>query len=189
MLLGKECFEGDRDALFAMLEPPFLDREPRVLRCLSFRLSFIFGGDEMLRSCKYCGRIHEAQDICPQKQEAITRRMKNRKQTVALSFRRSNAWTNKSIAIRGRDHYLCLCCRAMLPGTVRQFETHDLSVHHITPIEEDYSMRLDDTNLITLCETHHEMCERGDISRDKQRALVLDSMGEGEAYKEHIVVM
>jgi 5-methylcytosine-specific restriction protein A len=143
----------------------------------------------MLKSCKYCGRIHEASEICEQKEAAITKRMRNRKQTVALSFRRSNAWTNKSLAIRGRDNYLCLCCKAMLLGTQRQYETRDLSVHHITPIEEDYSKRLDDLNLITLCATHHEMCERGDISRDEQRSLVLRSMSEGEVYEEHTIVM
>ena len=177
---------GDRGALL-FFEASFLGYGVESL--VVFPLGSYIGGMKMLRSCKYCGRIHEASEKCQQKREAEARRWKNRKQTEALSFRRSNAWTNKSVAIRGRDHYLCLCCKALLPGTVRQFETHNLEVHHIIPIEEDYSKRLEDTNLITLCEMHHEMCERGDIPRDKQRSLVLESMGEGEAYREHIVVM
>lgn len=143
----------------------------------------------MLRSCQYCGRIHPADEICEKKKEAQTRRWNNRKNTMAHSFRRSNAWTNKSIAIRGRDHYVCLCCKAMLPGTMRHYETRDLSVHHIIPIEEDYTKRLEDTNLITVCETHHEMCERGDIARSIQQLLALESIGEGEGYDEHIIVM
>ena len=143
----------------------------------------------MLKSCKYCGRIHEASEMCDKKKEAEKRRWNNRKNTRALSFRHSNEWTNKSKAIRGRDNYLCLCCKAMLPGTTRQYETRDLSVHHITPIEEDYEKRLDDFNLITVCKIHHEMCEQGDIARDEQRSLVLRSMNAGEKVGENVIVM
>jgi len=178
---------GDRGALL-FFGASFLRAEPGLF-VVVFLLGSIFGGVKMLRSCKYCGRIHEASEVCDAKRSANERRMNNRKQTIALSFRRSNAWTNKSLAIRGRDHYLCLCCKAMLPGTTRQYETRDLSVHHITPIEEDYSLRLDDMNLITLCERHHEMCERGEITRDEQRSLVLHSMSGGEEYDEHTIVM
>ena len=52
------------------------------------------------------------------------------------------------------------------------------SVHHITPIQEDYEQRLDGANLITVCQTHHEMCEAGIIDRDTQRMLVKESMRE-----------
>uniref|UniRef100_UPI0013DE6288 HNH endonuclease n=1 Tax=Mediterraneibacter glycyrrhizinilyticus TaxID=342942 RepID=UPI0013DE6288 len=49
----------------------------------------------------------------------------------------------------------------------RQFETDNISVHHIVPIAEDWERRLDDENLITLCSKHHEMAERGEIKRKK----------------------
>lgn len=131
----------------------------------------------MLRSCKYCGRIHDTKDVCSQKKRAQELRWANRKQTDALKFRRSNAWTNKSIEIRRRDQYMCVCCKAMLLGTVKRINTSNLSVHHITPIEEDYSLRLSDDNLITVCDIHHELCEGGEITRDQQRSLAIDAIG------------
>lgn len=130
----------------------------------------------MLKSCKYCGRIHEVKEVCEQKRKAEERRWANRKQTNATIFRKSNAWTNKSIHIRNRDNYMCLCCMAQMVGTVNRYNTRNLSVHHIVPIEEDYGKRLDDDNLITVCDVHHEMCEAGEITREQQRELV----GNGE---------
>ena len=130
----------------------------------------------MLKSCKYCGRIHDTKYVCEQKDIAEKKRMSNRKATNALRFRRTTAWTNKSIDIRTRDKYMCLCCKAQLPGTVKQYNTSNLSVHHIVPIEEDYDLRQEDSNLITVCDVHHEMCEAEQISRDTQRYLVDESM-------------
>ena len=95
----------------------------------------------MLKSCKYCGRIHDTKYVCEQKDIAEKKRMSNRKATNALRFRRTTVWTNKSIDIRTRDKYMCLCCKAQLPGTVKQYNTSNLSVHHIVPIEEDYAKR------------------------------------------------
>lgn len=126
----------------------------------------------MLKSCRYCGRIHDAKVVCKQKEEAEQRRWNNRKNTRATTFRRSNLWTDKSIAIRKRDNYMCVCCLANMTGTINQHNTQSLSVHHITPINEDYDRRLDDDNLITVCEVHHELCESGVISREEQRKLI-----------------
>ena len=47
---------------------------------------------------------------------------------------------------------------------MRQYETDDLSVHHIEPIATAWDRRLDDDNLITLCRKHHDMAEGGMIS-------------------------
>ena len=132
----------------------------------------------MLKSCKYCGRIHDTKYVCEQKDIAEKKRMSNRKATNALRFRRTTVWTNKIIDIRTRDKYMCLCCKAQLPGTVKQYNTSNLSVHHIVPIEEDYNLRLEDGNLMTVCDVHHEMCEAEQISRDTQRYLVDESMRE-----------
>ena len=71
-----------------------------------------------------------------------------------------------------RDRKLCLCCLAGIDGTEIQFETRDLSVHHIVPLKEDYERRLDETNLLTLCAYHHERCEDGTIPRGIQFELV-----------------
>lgn len=142
----------------------------------------------MLKSCKYCGRVHEEKDVCDQKKIAEEKRQAKRKQTDALRFRKTPAWTDKSIQIRKRDQYMCLCCRAQLAGTVRKYNTTDLSVHHITPINEDYGMRLDDDNLITVCGVHHEMCEAEEITREQQRELVMRSIQCGESGEWEICV-
>ena len=129
----------------------------------------------MLKSCSYCGRIHDSRKECKQKKAAEQARWENRKHTKALMFRRSNKWTEKSIRIRERDNYMCLCCKSMMEGTKNQFNTEDISVHHIVPIEEDYEQRLEDDNLITVCGMHHEMCEAGKISRVVQMTLAQKS--------------
>jgi len=143
----------------------------------------------MLRSCSYCGRVHDPKCICPQKAERM--RAKNyRHGTAADKFRRSLAWTNMSRRVRDRDFYMCLCCADGIyrdDGRLSTIETNNISVHHITPIEEDYSLRLDETNLISVCARHHEMCEKQLISRDKQRELVLHSI-ERRDKNAHVVV-
>ena len=126
----------------------------------------------MLCSCAYCGKIHEKKYICQQKEKATKDRFSKRKSTIALAFRRTNAWKKKSVDIRKRDNYLCLCCKANLLGTVVRLNTNDLSVHHIVPIEEDYDRRLDDDNLITVCDIHHELCEANKITRSQQKELI-----------------
>lgn len=125
----------------------------------------------MLKSCSYCGRIHDSKSWCKQKRDAEQRRWKNRKSKRAVDFRNTNAWKNKREDVKRRHNYMCVCCTHNLKGTLDVLNTEDLSVHHITPIEEDYDLRLDDTNLITVCGMHHEMCEAGKIGREVQRQL------------------
>lgn len=120
----------------------------------------------MLKSCKYCGNIHDSKYDCGKK----PRRKKIR--TEQNQFRSTNAWKNKSIQIRVRDHYLCQVCIRNLYHTQQQYNDKDLEVHHIIPVAEDYDRRLDNENLITLCEYHHEMSERGEIPREALKAIV-----------------
>lgn len=114
----------------------------------------------MLKSCQYCGRIHPKNYDCSRKPKRIKR------DTKAYRFHRTQAWQDKSIEIRRRDHYLCQCCIRLMHGTMRKHNYDDLSVHHIVPIAEDYEQRLDDDNLITVCGHHHEMAESGQIDRE-----------------------
>ena len=122
--------------------------------------------DEMLKACKYCGRVHDKKYDCgrkPQRQKSSGGK--------GYFFRRSESWTEKSKEIRERDRYLCQICLRKLHGAVRQFNYDGLSVHHIVPVNEDYDRRLDNDNLLTVCRTHHEMCERGEISREEQKRI------------------
>ena len=118
----------------------------------------------MQKTCSICGRIHDINMIC--KRKTI------KKNTSSNKFRKTNKWTEKSKSIRKRDNYLCKVCITGKYGTTNRYTYKNLEVHHIIPIEEDYSKRLDSQNLITLCRKHHEMAEKGTISRKELKELI-----------------
>lgn len=114
----------------------------------------------MLKSCKYCGGIHDVKTICPKK--PITKNRTNRHNSIAGDLRKKSLWKNKSIEIRQRDKYLCRYC--LSKGIIT---THDLSVHHIIPIKENADYWLDNDYLITLCDKCHDEADKGLIDREK----------------------
>lgn len=81
--------------------------------------------------------------------------------------------------IMERDKYLCRACLDLLPGTVRRLNNEELSVHHIRPLRTNWEYRLDCGNLITLCRTHHEMAEKGEISAKKLLKIIKNIPPEG----------
>ena len=119
----------------------------------------------MLKSCKYCGRIHSKKEICSRK-PVSTRESREDK------FRNTTAWRNKREEIKKRDRYLCQACLNELSGTERRLNTEDLSVHHIRPLKTNFELRLDDDNLITLCAFHHELAENGRISASELKDII-----------------
>ena len=112
----------------------------------------------MLKSCKYCNRIHDSKYDCGRKPVRI------KPKTNQNKFRCTRAWKDKSTEIRIRDVYLCQLCIRGLHGQKR-YSRDTVEVHHIVPIAEDYDKRLDNNNLITLCIKHHEMAEDGRVPR------------------------
>lgn len=117
-------------------------------------------------TCKYCGVVQRGH-ICPHRksrQKSGDRRSDR--------FRKTKAWTNKSIEIRQRDKYLCQVCLRNLYNTLAFLNYKTVEVHHITPIEEDYDRRLDNDNLISLCSYHHKMAENGQIPRKVLQNIV-----------------
>lgn len=117
-------------------------------------------------TCSRCGIVKRGH-ICPHK----TYRKKER-DSKADKFRKSKRWTDKSIEIRQRDKFLCVVCMANLYNTIRQFNYSKLEVHHIVPLAEDYDKRLDNDNLITLCNYHHKLAESGEIPREELKNLL-----------------
>lgn len=111
----------------------------------------------MLKSCPYCGKIHDRKFVCPKKPVTVRKKYS----TDNSKFRSKSAWTKKSKAIRKRDGFMCQVCARGLYDPEKIYQTDNLEVHHIVPIKSDYNLRLDDENLITLCEKHHEMAEAG----------------------------
>lgn len=123
----------------------------------------------MFKSCNICGKIHKSGQRCPQKKYLKTSGRE------ADSFRSSQAWKNKREIIKQRDKYMCRWCFHQHEGealTKDAVNYRSLSVHHIVPIDEDYSLRLEDSNLITLCPRCNEDAERGAIGRAELSRLV-----------------
>ena len=133
--------------------------------------------DPVLKSCKYCGRIHDSKFDCGMKPQ-------NKKiKTNATMFRNSRKWRDKREQIRRRDKNLCQICIRNLYGTMIQFNHENLSVHHAVPIEVDYDRRLDDDNLLTVCDVHHEMAESGTIPYEVVKQIIDE---QEEAYGEYV---
>jgi len=111
----------------------------------------------MLKSCKYCNRIHDSKFDCGKK--PMRKKQGNNKD----KFRWTSAWQKKREEIKQRDLNLCQVCIRKLYNTHKQYNYNDLEVHHAVPLEQDFDKRLDNDNLLTICEKHHEMAERGEI--------------------------
>ena len=133
------------------------------------RAAFVFGGI-MLKSCTYCGKTHGYNEICPKKAEYRKKYNNNnyKRESAADRFRNSRIWREKRDAIQRRDCYMCRCCFCI----DKRITTSGLSVHHIVPINNNYELRLQDSNLITLCRLHHEQAEKGMIKADVLRSLL-----------------
>ena len=126
----------------------------------------------MLRSCKYCGKIHDTKLICPNKPQYFPK-----KSSTSTDIHRSYKWTLLSTHIRERDNYLCQCC---LNGIMsdKKLSTNDLEVHHIDSITDNSARAYDVKNLVTLCRYHHEKAESGEISKNILFELVERKYGE-----------
>ena len=113
-----------------------------------------------LVTCKYCGVV-ERGHRCEHRPKR-----KNIKNRESDRFRSSAVWKKKAEECKQRDRYLCRVCVAGLYNTLNQINYKNLEAHHIIPIAEDYNKRLDNDNIITLCQMHHKMAERGEIPRE-----------------------
>lgn len=123
----------------------------------------------MKKACSLCGGIHDRYESCPKsphkKEDYVIK-------DEIYKFRNSAAWQKKREQIKKRDLYLCQACLNNLPGTVRQINREDLSVHHIQPLRTNFDKRLEENNLITLCEIHHSMADRGLLSAKTLKNLL-----------------
>lgn len=122
----------------------------------------------MLKSCKFCGGIHDSNYTC----ELRPKRKYNKRDSRIDIFRSSALWQKKRETIKKRDLNLCQICIRNLFNTNFLYKYKDLQVHHIIPIQEDWDKRLDDDNLITLCPYHHKLAEKGKITRKKLLEIV-----------------
>ncbi|SNR85856.1 hypothetical protein SAMN05446037_100155 [Anaerovirgula multivorans] len=116
-------------------------------------------------------RIHDSKYDCGKKPQ------RKKKGNEKDRFRWTQAWQKKREEIKQRDKYLCQICIRNLYDTFKQYNYIDLEVHHAESLEDAFDKRLDNDNLITICERHHELAEKGDIPLK----VILDIIKEQEA--------
>ena len=117
-------------------------------------------------TCKYCG-VTIRGHICPHRKSRVKQgdRQSDR-------FRNTKVWQLKRAEIKQRDRHLCAVCLANLYNTINWLNYKNVEVHHIEKLEENYSRRLDNSNLISLCSYHHKMADKGEIPREVLYELV-----------------
>lgn len=124
----------------------------------------------MLKSCGYCGGIHERNFDCPSKPT------RNKNITHVDRFRWTAAWQDKRRYIReDRDKHMCQICIRKLYNSQTKYNFDNIQVHHIIPVNEGsegWARRLDDEWLISLCSYHHVMAEDGEIPREELLEIV-----------------
>lgn len=122
----------------------------------------------MLRSCQYCGKIHDTKHDCGKKPKYISKKVASKMD----KFRWTRAWQEKREQIKERDKYMCQICKTGKYHTDKKYNVEGLSVHHIEPLLYNFDKRLDDDNLITLCSYHHELAEKGRIPSNELKELI-----------------
>ncbi len=125
----------------------------------------------MLKTCSRCGIVPE-DHICPYKPV----RKSHYGNTNVEEFRNSRIWKNKRTEIKKRDYSLCQVCIREKYNTINKYNYNKLEVHHIIPLSEDYSKRLDNDNLITLCSYHHKMADDDLIPRSELKSYIPPSI-------------
>lgn len=96
----------------------------------------------MLRSCKYCGRIHDSKYQCS------SRPVRRKIRTKQNSFRSTEAWKRKSLEIRERDRYLCQICIRKLYGTTQQYNNREIEVHHMRKAGRFYNPQVPELGIM-----------------------------------------
>ena len=124
----------------------------------------------MLKSCRYCGRVHQSTYDCGRK----PKRIRFSSNTEAAEFRRKNIWKQTSLDIRDRDHNICQVCLAEYRQNKKSpypIGLVPVAAHHIISIHDNSDLALERDNLITLCDYHHYQADHGEIDTDWLRTL------------------
>jgi hypothetical protein len=119
----------------------------------------------MLKTCSYCGNIHDKTFDCPKKPKTKYGKGYTKERSDIDKLRNTRRWRSKSLEIRKRDKGLCQVCIRELYNTDTRYNMHTIEVHHIYFISENIRRMYDNNNLISLCKYHHVMAETGDIPK------------------------
>ncbi|CEP39694.1 HNH endonuclease [Paraclostridium sordellii] len=100
---------------------------------------------------------------------------------VIRLFYTSTAWKNKRAEIVRRDNNECQICKALY-----KFVPSD-DVHHIVPMTKDFSKRLDNNNLISLCSYHHKQVHLHSINNEEQLTKYVKQLINSDKFYKKLV--
>lgn len=115
------------------------------------------------KSCVRCGRVHDVNYIC---NVGKSKRKYKYIGGEERKIRNSTAWVYKSLEMRRRANFLCEVCKD--EGV---YNYDNLEVHHIEKLKDAPTKLLDDSNLITLCQFHHKLADKGMLEREYLQKL------------------
>ena len=116
----------------------------------------------MLKSCRYCGRIHDSKYDCGKR----PRKVNHRHSTEHLRY--TSRMKRKSEEVKAAANYLC-----EYHLYLGQLVYTELETHHIIKLQERQDLALEDSNLICLCRNCHEKAEKGEISPQLLRKIAI----------------
>jgi 5-methylcytosine-specific restriction protein A len=99
--------------------------------------------------CNQCKKIVKLPHDCPNKRNKVNDKVYSKTKRSNDKFYNSQQWRKKRLNILSRDCGLCVMCREEGITTIGRI------VDHIVPLNDDKSLALTDSNLQTLCDTHH----------------------------------
>lgn len=88
---------------------------------------------------------------------------KYRKDIKEQSFYSSDPWRLKREKIKDKDNGCCLLC--LNEHKIKSMDT----VHHIIELKEDWDKRFEEDNLISLCESCHQVVHNKYKTSDKEQ--------------------
>lgn len=108
-------------------------------------------------SKKYC-------EVCEAKVNNRHKEYKKyRKDIKEQSFYSSDPWRLKRDKIKDKDNGCCLLC--LNEHKIKSMDT----VHHIIELKEDWDKRFEEDNLISLCESCHQVVHNKYKTSDKEQ--------------------
>ena len=121
-----------------------------------------------LKTCTYCRKIHGKEINCTAKRGYYRdKNTRYEKDKDYIKFIKSKQWNNKSQEIKLLDAYCCLMCKSLDLISPKYLE-----VHHIIKYRNDASLKLDNSNLITLCVNHHKQADANKITSSELHSLI-----------------
>ena len=103
---------------------------------------------------KYCEKckIKKEKEIKENRKDYFKRYNENRDDIY--SFYNSKEWTSIRAVVKQRDMGLCQVC--LMKNIIHYMTT----VHHIIELKDNYSLRIDENNLISVCSSCHQKIHR-----------------------------